>query len=223
MPTTDQTLAFSRVLTPTAVKQCIGFMIGSALFAVGAGIAIWGNADQGTLANVLYFIGSWFFTAAGMVQLVLSGAVTVPVDFAPGKMFRAEWLAASTQSVGTVLFNVSTGAALMSHTIAAEKDYMWNPDAAGSVAFLLGGVFVLIAFVRVDRFWDPGKVDWWSGQINFAGCVAFGVAAVAAFITAAGSSLDPSVANWGTLIGAICFFLSSGVSLPGALRASASS
>ena len=68
MPTTDQTLAFSRVLTPTAVKQCIGFMIGSALFAVGAGIAIWGNADQGTLANVLYFIGSWFFTAAGMVQ-----------------------------------------------------------------------------------------------------------------------------------------------------------
>ena len=118
--------------------------------------------------------------------------MTVPVDFAPGKMFRAEWPAASTQSVGTVLFNVSTGAAPgMSHTIAAEKDYMWNLDAAGSVAFLLSGVFVLIAFVRVDRFWDPGKVDWWSGQINFAGCVAFGVAAVAAFITAAGSSLDP--------------------------------
>ena len=32
-----------------------------------------GNADQGTLANVPYFIGSWFFTAAGMVQPVLSG------------------------------------------------------------------------------------------------------------------------------------------------------
>ena len=140
--------------------------------------------------------------------------MTVPVDFAPGKMFRAEWLAASTQSVGTVLFNVSTGAALMSHTIAARRttcgtrmlpgrrpsSSVESSSSSRSSASTGSGI---------------GKVDWWSGQINFAGCVAFGVAAVAAFITAAGSSLDPSVANWGTLIGAICFFLSSVYPCPG--------
>lgn len=194
----------SGILVPSRRKQCVGFMIGSALFAFGAILSIWVH-DQAVLANSLYFIGSWFFTAAGAVQLVLSGQATVPVDFAPGKMFRAEWLSGSTQSFGTVLFNISTGAALMTLTVEGEQKFIWNPDAAGSTAFLISGVFALVAFARSDRFWNPGQVDWWAGQVNFLGCVAFGVAAVAAFITATGATLDARVASVSTLIGAVCF------------------
>ncbi|EGD55025.1 hypothetical protein [Gordonia neofelifaecis] len=207
----------SRVLVPSVVKQCVGFMIGSALFALGSapGFGSWAGA---TTANVCYFAGSWFFTAAGLIQLVLSGARTVPVSYAPGQMFRAEWLAASTQFFGTLLFNVSTGAALMAHTPAGEDHLVWTPDAAGSVAFLISGVFVLVAFTRATgKLWDVRSRDWWAGQINFIGCVAFGVSAVASYISPDGVTVDAVLANAGTFIGAICFFVASGIILPRAL------
>ena len=203
----------ARILTPTLMKQCVGFMIGSAFFAAGSGLALWTSVSA-VIANILYFIGSWFFTYAGGIQWMRSGKMTIPVSYAPGRMVRAEWLAAATQSVGTILFNISTGAALMTLTVVGEKHLVWSPDATGSVAFLVSGVFVLIAFTHVDRFWDPKKADWWAGQINFIGCVAFGVSAVAAFITTTGATVDPVVANWGTFIGAVGFFLASGVCLP---------
>ncbi|AUH67820.1 MULTISPECIES: hypothetical protein [Gordonia] len=208
----------SRILTPSVVHQCIGFMIGSALFAIGSAPGF-GNWAGASVVNICYFAGSWFFTGAAFIQLVLSGSPTVPVSYAPGVMVRAEWFAAATQFFGTLLFNVSTGGALMTHTIRGEKHLVWTPDAAGSVAFLVSGFFVLVAFSHATgRMWAPGDRNWWSGQINFIGCVAFGVSAVASYITVGGITVDAVAANVGTFVGAICFFLASAVVLP---RASA--
>lgn len=202
------------LLTPTLNKQCWCFIIGSALFAIGSAPGF-ANAAGPLVANLCYFMGAWGFTTAALTQLVLSGAVTTPVDYAPGKMFRAEWLAGSTQFFGAVLFNVSTTAALAPNTVKGEQMLVWNPDAGGSVAFLVSGVFVLVAFVRAgNRFFSPGNPDFWAGQINFWGCVAFGVAAVAGFISKSGTTMDVDLANWGTFIGALCFLLSSAISLP---------
>lgn len=201
-------------LVPTVTKQSWSFMIGSSFFAVGTllGMLDVGNAD---LPNVLCFIGAWFFTAAGLMQLILSGSAVVPVDYAPGKMFRAEWLAAAIQSFGTVLFNVSTTAALTATTVIAQERLVWNPDAGGSVAFLVSAVFVYVAYYRSrSALWEPTRSGWWAAHINMAGCIAFGVSAVGAFILANGSTADSTLANWGTLIGAICFFLASAIALP---------
>ncbi len=109
---------------PTLPKQCWGFVVGSACFAIGSapgGL----TGILGPSANVVFFVGSWFFTAAALIQLLLSGPMTTEVDGA--QLIRAEWLSAAVQFFGTLLFNVSTGAALRAHTIAAEKHFVWNP------------------------------------------------------------------------------------------------
>lgn len=201
-------------LVPTATKQSWYFMIGASLFAIGSAVTIW-NLGSPDITNWLCFIGAWFFTIAGLFQTVLSGDVTVAVEYPPGKMFRAEWLAASTQSVGTVLFNVSTTAALTARSISAEKHYVWNPDAGGSVAFLISAMFVYAAYKGARHtLWEPKQSGWWAAHINMLGCIAFAFSAVGAFVLNDGSPESAVVANWGTFIGAICFFLASAIVLP---------
>lgn len=202
------------LLVPTITKQCWSFMIGSALFAAGAAVGIW-NLGSANLTNILCFIGAWFFTAAGLMQLIMSGNAVVPVTYSPGKMFRAVWLAAAVQSFGTILFNVSTTAALTAKSIHSQEHFVWNPDAGGSVAFLISAVFVYVAFYRdAATLWDPRQSSWWGAHINMIGCIAFAISAVGAFILSNGDSANTGMANWGTFIGAICFFLASAIALP---------
>ncbi|MDQ2700265.1 MAG: hypothetical protein M3Y23_02930 [Actinomycetota bacterium] len=195
-------------ITPTLMFQCLGFMIGSTFFAVGSFGPV---AEQigSTASNILFFIGSWGFTSAAFVQLQLSGASRNERG-----VLRAVWLAAGTQFVGTILFNVSTGSAIYAESVTAQQDLVWAPDAQGSVLFLISGAFALLALARVDRFWGPFDRDWWSSWVNMAGCVAFGVSAVAAVVTSAGGVENASFAAWGTFVGAVCFFAASALVLP---------
>ena len=187
-------------------------MIGSAFFALGSAPGL--SELLGSTSNLLFFIGAWFFTTAGLIQLFLSGAVSVPVSYEPGRMVRAEWLAAATQSFGTLMFNVSTTAALHAKSVKAQDDFVWNPDAGGSVAFLVSGVFAWLAYARVARMWDMGHKGWWSVLINFVGCVAFAISAVGSYVLPSGDAVNGSMANGGTFVGAICFLLASLIMLP---------
>ena len=40
--------------------------------------------------------------------------------------------------MGTVLFNVSTGASVWAHAVLAERRYVWAPDAASAEPLLAG-------------------------------------------------------------------------------------
>ncbi|MFT8396548.1 hypothetical protein [Propionibacterium sp.] len=202
-----------RGFVPTVTKQCWGFMIGSAFFALGSAPAFSTWLGSGG-ANLLFFVGAIFFTVAGFIQLFLSGAMTVDVDFAPGRMVRAEWLTAAAQSFGTIMFNMSTTAALHARTLRAEEKLVWNPDASGSVAFLISGFFAFVAHAHVAKAVDPTKVAWWSLVLNFVGCVAFAFSAVGAYIKPNGDVYDNTLANWGTFIGALCFLFASLIVLP---------
>lgn len=200
-------------IVPTVTKQCWSFMIGSALFAIGSAPGL--STLLGTNgSNASFFFGAIFFTVGGFIQLFLSGEMAVPVDFPPGRMVRAEWLTASSQSLGTILFNVSTTSALYTTARRAEEKLVWNPDAAGSVAFLISGAFAFVAYAHVAKAVDPTKISWWAVVLNFIGCVAFGFSAVGAFIEPNGSVFNNSWANWGTFIGALCFLFASLVVLP---------
>lgn len=201
------------ILIPTLTKQCWGFMIGSAFFALGSAPGL--SEAMGTdAANLLFFVGAWFFTTAGLIQLFLSGAIAVPVSYMPGRMVRAEWLTAATQSFGTLMFNVSTTSALYARSVAAEDRFVWSPDAGGSVAFLISGFFAFVAYARVANIWDMRFKGWWSTLVNFIGCVAFGFSAIGSFVLPNGDALNGSLANNGTFIGAICFLLASLIVLP---------
>lgn len=201
------------VIQATLRLQCWGFMIGSSLFALGSAPVLSDKLGS-HLCNVSFFIGAWFFTSAAFVQLQRSG----PSRNENGAL-RALWLTASTQFLGTLLFNVSTGAALKASTVVAQRDLVWAPNAEGSAAFLISGGFALLVLVRSSNLWGPVNRDWLSSWVNMLGCVAFGLSAIGAIVLPNGSSDNATLATWGTFIGAICFFVASAVVLPGAGKA----
>lgn len=196
----------------TETKQCWSFIIGSAFFAVATAPGM-GAVIDARLANVLCFVGAWFFTGAGLIQLLLSGPVREQ-NSSGRRVWSASWLTAATQSFGTIMFNVSTIAALIVVSRSADERLVWSPDAGGSIAFLVSGCFAFVAYARTARMGDFGNRDWWAVLVNFAGCVAFGVSAVGAYVLMSGNDLSGTVAGTGTFLGALCFLAAAVIALP---------
>ncbi|WP_024449112.1 YrhK family protein [Mycolicibacterium iranicum] len=178
------------------------FAVGSTLFALATapGFPAWAGAGTATL---LCFAGSWFFTTAAWMQLVLSERTK-----------RFEWYSAAVQFAGTLLFNVSTGAAVWAHAVNEERRYVWVPDVTGSAFFLVSGALAMMAVTAVTGLLELRSRDWLAGAVNLIGCVAFGVSAVAAFIRTNGVTEDEVLANLGTFVGALCFLAASLLELP---------
>ena len=183
-------------------RQCWLFAVGSTLFALATAPGFPALAGAGA-ANLLCFAGSWFFTTAAWMQLVLSERTK-----------RFEWYSAAVQFAGTLLFNVSTGAAVWAHAVNEERRYVWVPDVTGSVFFLVSGALAMMAVTAVTGLLELRSRDWLAGAVNLIGCVAFGVSAVAAFIRTNGVTEDEVLANLGTFVGALCFLAASLLELP---------
>lgn len=186
----------------TLTHQCWLFAIGSSLFATATAPGF-SDLAGALAANALCFVGSWFFTTAAWIQLVRSGPEG-----------SAEWLSAATQFAGTVLFNVSTGAAVWAHAVLAERRLVWAPDATGSFAFLLSGVLGIVAVSGHVGPWMPKSPEWQAQWVNMIGCAAFGVSAVGAFVRMSGITSNEALAGLGTFIGAICFLVAALLILP---------
>lgn len=190
------------LIHPTLRMQSWGFVVGAFLFALGSAPVV--SRHLGVAgANTSFFVGSWFFTCAAFVQLMLSGSPTIADKRGMG--IRAEWLAALIQFVGTLLFNVSTGAALHTHTVAGEMHLVWNPNLEGSLCFLASSALAVLMLWRDGSRWAPRSRDWQSCWLNMLGSIAFGVSAAGAFVLSDGNTLDPNLANVATFVGALCF------------------
>jgi hypothetical protein len=204
---------------PSLRAQSWSFIIGASLFALGS--APWLGGQLGTVgANVTFFVGAWFFTAGAFIQLVLSGPHRS--DVAGPIAIRAVWLAAAVQFLGTLLFNISTGAALHSRSVRAERLDVWVPNAEGSVAFLISACIAVSLLWRDKQYWRPTSPDWLSTWFNLLGSIAFGVSALGALVLTSGELLNPGLATGGTFVGALLFLATSAVMLPTASRAARS-
>ena len=186
----------------TLSRQCWLFAVGSTLFAIATLPGLSAIAGAG-LVNLLCFVGSWFFTTAGWMQLVLSGPA-LPIG----------WLSAAAQFAGTILFNISTGASLWAHAVKPERRLVWAPDFLGSLAFLVSGALGVVAVTAVVGIFELKSRDWQAEWINMIGCLAFGVSALAAFVTKSGVTEDALLANVGTFVGALCFLVAALLILP---------
>ena len=179
-----------------------GFMVGSACFFVGpfpGFVQLVGPGADG----VVFFAGSIFFTLAAGLELR-------EATLRRGTRWGSDpsWWSAAIQFVGTLLFNLSTFAAMQDGlSTKQENRLVWTPDVFGSAAFLISGALAYrvatgphLLPVRRDR-------DWSMAAVNLAGCVFFGVSAVASFVVpSTGSILSLAAANWTTSLGAACFF-----------------
>ncbi len=177
------------------------FALGSACFLIGPfpGYAqlVGDSADA-----VTFFIGSILFTAGGALQSWLAWFERRSSGGGP-----AGWWAAVIQSAGTLFFNVTTYQAM--HTALTSSEYnklVWRPDWRGSICFLVSGAIAYAASAR--HGWLPvrGGAGWWQTAVNLAGCIFFGISAVAGYVVpSTGSMLDQAAANWNTSLGAACF------------------
>jgi hypothetical protein len=200
------------------------FAVGSLLFALGA---VPGYASAvGTRWDALtFFIGSLFFTAAGFLTYreAVDAAPQAPQapNAARRRFFvfqpsRIDWWATAVQLAGTLFFNVSTGNALrVDLTAPAAHQHVWRPDAIGSVCFLVASAMAWFEVCHGWSAWRPRSWSWWITLVNLLGSVAFGVSAVAGYISpATGQLRNAERSNLGTLIGALLFFAGALLLLP---------
>ncbi|WP_225447184.1 hypothetical protein [Streptacidiphilus sp. PB12-B1b] len=187
------------------------FVVGGALFAVGAAVAQFGSGDPTGSAS-LYFVGGLFFNTGGYASLLQ--AVNTPAgtgwrwwSYEP---MRVDWTSAFLLFAGTLVFAVNLlDSFLQGLTVRQVNRLIWAPDVIGCVLFLVSG-YLGFAGMR-DRARPDVRargLDWWVVAVNQLGSVLFMVSALAAFTRpATGSPVNETVSNWGTLTGALCFSL----------------
>ena len=177
------------------------FALGATCFLLGPVTAytklVGGYADQLT-----FLIGSVLFTMGGVVQCWLASH-----ERGSSAVGRATWRTAWVQSIGTLFFNFMTFEALDVAASSPRYDVIvWQPNALGSVCFLISGAIFYLSSPR--RGWLPerGHLGWWEPSVNLLGCVFFGVSALTGLVvSSAGAMLSASAANWTTSLGAACF------------------
>ena len=152
------------------------FAIGSLLFAIGA-IPAYASAVGARWDNVTFFTGSLFFTSAAFLTYREAvDAAPTALNPAHRRFFvyqpgRIDWWATGVQFIGTLFFNVSTGAAIASGLSAqTAHQHVWRPDAIGSACFLVSSFAGLVrglprlgrlapaVVVMVDHAGQPGGV-----------------------------------------------------------------
>ncbi|WP_424934170.1 hypothetical protein [Amaricoccus macauensis] len=172
-----------------------GFAFGSLLFVLGSVLSLAPSLVPGLdagQANAVYFIGSIFFTVAAYLQLFqAANAGPLPDEnHPPGERVligwqprEIGWLSCFLQFIGTLLFNLSTFAALASVSGWFWQELsVWVPDVLGSVLFLASGYLAFIEACHRFLAWKPGDLSWWVVSANLMGCIAFMISAVYAFI-----------------------------------------
>ena len=186
----------------------IAFFVGGSLFAIGACVAQLGSGDALTAASI-YFAGGLFFNIGGYTSLL------VAINERENERWRwwsyephdADWLSAFVLFVGTIAFGISLIHSFLHGLNTQEANRMiWRPEMIGCILFLVSGH---VAMRGICGRWRPcirHDLGWWIVAINQAGSALFMVSALAGFTRPATShELSAGIANWGTLLGALCF------------------
>lgn len=205
------------------------FAVGSLCFVLGAVASQWGSSSRPAI-GVIFFVGSIFFTAAGYLQYAEAAGVDHRFDPArPRHRWRPasweprriDWRAALVQLIGTLLFNISTFAA-MNHNLTTHQvnARVWAPDVFGSAAFLISSTLAFAEVCHRWLCWRSRSLSWWIVAVNLLGSIAFGVSAIASLSEpSTGEAVSARLANAGTSVGGLCFLAGALLLMPEAAAA----
>ncbi len=198
------------------------FVIGGSLFALGAALALSGAAAR--TSSWIYLIGGVFFSTGGYAALlqVVNGPRAVDADgvlaarrwrWWAREPRRLEWLSAAALFVGTLVFAVLLVDSFIEGLSASvENRLVWSPDMIGCTLFLVSGQMAIAEACHRSWCWRSRDLGWWIVMVNQLGSILFMASAVASFARPVGGEvLSASVANWGTLTGALCFAIAGGL------------
>lgn len=197
------------------------FMIGSWHFFFASALLL-ADVPYSYLMDFIYFSGSIFFTLAGYSSYYQSINAPETVDkdgrVSPTKKrryfawqpYRIDFWVTFPLFIGTLFFNVLTLMGFFSLQWYAYDILSWIPNSIGSILFLIAGTAGVLEFCH--HFWcrQHKNVTWWIVITNFWGCVFFMISALAAFSRP--NPIGNNLFFWATLttlLGAVCFFVSS--------------
>ncbi|MFB6849392.1 hypothetical protein ACFCXS_31675 [Streptomyces sp. NPDC056373] len=216
--TSADDLALGRIRRLNAIAAA-AFVIGGLLFAAGAGVAQFGSGDATTCASI-YFTGGLFFTTGGYVSLLQVVNAPRHIPGGEGRLVtrgwrwwsyeptRVDWLSTFVLFVGTLVFGVDLlDSFLQGLSVQQTNRLIWVPDVIGCMLFLISGHLAFVEICHGPRL-CPGfrSLGWSIVAVNQLGSVLFMVSALAAYTRPATAGLaSAGVANWGTLLGAVCF------------------
>jgi hypothetical protein len=210
---------------PSALGWWMGvlFAVGSVCFALGS-FPPYATTVGVTPDNITFFVGSIFFTTASFLQYMevasAPSALATPHREGFGSLLRIrhrriDWWAAGIQLIGTVWFNRTTLSALLVGLGASPAHHpVWRPDALGSVCFLVSSWLAWAEECHGPFAWRPSRISWQITALNLAGSIAFGVSAIASYVTSSGQLLSLALTNLGTFVGAVCFLVGAVLLLP---------
>jgi hypothetical protein len=189
------------------------FLFGGSLFALGAALAQTGANP--TVCATIYLVGGIFFSTGGYAS-VLQVVNEPGTDGAPPARWRwwsreprrLQWLSAVVLFAGTIVFAINLVDSFIAElSPAAANRLIWSPDMVGCVLFLVSGHLAMTGIAgHFWAVWRRRDLGWWIIAVNQLGSVLFMVSAVASFVSpSSGDELSTGVANWGTLLGALCF------------------
>jgi len=194
------------------------FAVGGSLFALGAAVAQFGSGNATTAASI-YFAGGLFFSTGAYASLV--GAINTPRSVGAGGRLAGErwrwwsyeperigWLSTFVLFAGTLAFAVSLIHSFLDGLTTHQVNRLiWAPEVIGCTLFLISGHLGMVEICHRSRpCLRRRDLGWSIVAINQLGSIIFMISALAAFVRpVTASEVNVDVANWGTLIGALCF------------------
>jgi hypothetical protein len=195
----------------------VSFILGGALFTVGALLAQYGVATLPTVDWTFMIGGLWFSIGAyaSLVQELNSprkigddGTLSAHTwrwwAYEPN---RPGWLAAFVLFCGTLAFAISLIDAFLSGLSTGQVDRLvWAPELVGCILFLLSGHIGILEVCHGRYRLMTSSLGWWIVIVNQIGSWLFMLSGLAAFVRpATGEAISVGLINWGTASGAACF------------------
>ena len=195
----------------------LAFVVGGALFTVGALLIQFSSASPDTI-NLVFLVGGVFFSLGGYASIVLevNSPRTIGNDglLDAGRWrwwayepMRPGWTSAMVLFVGTLAFAISLVDVFIDNlSLKQDNHLIWAPEMLGCVLFLVSG-HLAIAEVCHGRFrLLPHSLGWWIVAVNQLGSVLFLISGIGAYLRpATGAAVSQSLVIWGTATGAFCF------------------
>ena len=210
----------------------VGFVAGSALFALGAISSLWFPAFISTelaarIADWSYFVGTTTFTVAMYLQIL----ETINADphperarHRPNEKFRwfawqpkrLSYMEAFILFVGSVFYNVETGLVIIG--VSGPEGINWVlsvPSLLGAIFFVVGAYLQVVEACHNYLCFRLRSISWYSATLNFLGCVGFLVGATAG-LGVPGLSIpsDPTIVKVAYLQGSAFFLVGGYLMLP---------
>lgn len=204
----------------------IGFIVGSALFTLGALAALspsWFAGLDFNLVDWAYFSGAIAFTIAIYLQILetINADENAYLKDVPRQNFylwkwqfdRLSYVSTLILFIGSLMFNVETTCVLLGITNSFLLVSL--PSLLGSIAFVIYGYLGAVEVCHQWWGWKPRRFSWWVQVFNFVGAIGFLVAAIFGFDLPGFSSPDaPLVVQISHFLGSILFLAGSALMLP---------